>query len=418
MQKVYMCIDLKSFFASVECSERHIDPFETCLAVVDSERGKGSICLAITPKMKELGIKNRCRLYEIPEDLDYIAAKPRMKLYMEYAADIYSIYLKYISSSDIHVYSIDEVFIDVTSYLYMYNMKAYELAQMIINDIYETTHIRATVGIGTNMYLAKIALDMLAKHDPSFIASLNEKMYQKYLWDYTPLTDFWQVGRGIASRLEKYDIYTMKDITMCHEDLLYKEFGINAEYLIDHAWGKEPTTIEDIKRYTPKNNSISHGQVLCEDYNYEDALIVVKEMVELKVLELVDHLLSRDCIFLNIGYSKNIHKTTGGSMSLSVRTNSYSILLEQFVYLYKKTTNPCYPIRRITIGFSNLKDEMYEYYDLFTDIEAIEKEKQLQHALIDIKHKYGKNAVLKGMNTFENSTTIKRNKMIGGHNAI
>ena len=418
MQKVYMCIDLKSFFASVECSERHIDPFETCLAVVDSERGKGSICLAITPKMKELGIKNRCRLYEIPEDLDYIAAKPRMKLYMEYAADIYSIYLKYISSSDIHVYSIDEVFIDVTSYLYMYNMKAYELAQMIINDIYETTHIRATVGIGTNMYLAKIALDMLAKHDPSFIASLNEKMYQKYLWDYTPLTDFWQVGRGIASRLEKYDIYTMKDITMCHEDLLYKEFGINAEYLIDHAWGKEPTTIEDIKRYTPKNNSISHGQVLCEDYNYEDALIVVKEMVELKVLDLVDHHLSSDCIFLNIGYSKNIHKTTGGSMSLSVRTNSYSILLEQFVYLYKKTTNPCYPIRRITIGFSNLKDEMYEYYDLFTDIEAIEKEKQLQHALIDIKHKYGKNAVLKGMNTFENSTTIKRNKMIGGHNAI
>lgn len=418
MQKVYMCIDLKSFFASVECSERHIDPFETCLAVVDSERGKGSICLAITPKMKELGIKNRCRLYEIPEDLDYIAAKPRMKLYMEYAADIYSIYLKYISSSDIHVYSIDEVFIDVTSYLYMYNMKAYELAQMIINDIYETTHIRATVGIGTNMYLAKIALDMLAKHDPSFIASLNEKMYQKYLWDYTPLTDFWQVGRGIANRLEKYDIYTMKDITMCHEELLYKEFGINAEYLIDHAWGKEPTTIEDIKRYTPKNNSISHGQVLCEDYNYDDALIVVKEMVELKVLDLVDHHLSSDCIFLNIGYSKNIHKTTGGSMSLSVRTNSYSILLEQFVYLYKKTTNPCYPIRRITIGFSNLKDEIYEYYDLFTDIEAIEKERQLQHALIDIKQKYGKNAVLKGMNTFENSTTIKRNKMIGGHNAI
>lgn len=418
MQKVYMCIDLKSFFASVECSERHIDPFETCLAVVDSERGKGSICLAITPKMKELGIKNRCRLYEIPEGLDYIAAKPRMKLYMEYAADIYSIYLKYISSSDIHVYSIDEVFIDVTSYLYMYNMKAYELAQMIINDIYETTHIRATVGIGTNMYLAKIALDMLAKHDPSFIASLNEKMYQKYLWDHTPLTDFWQVGRGIANRLEKYDIYTMKDITMCHEELLYKEFGINAEYLIDHAWGKEPTTIEDIKRYTPKNNSISHGQVLCEDYNYDDALIVVKEMVELKVLDLVDHHLSSDCIFLNIGYSKNIHKTTGGSMSLSVRTNSYSILLEQFVYLYKKTTNPCYPIRRITIGFSNLKDEIYEYYDLFTDIEAIEKERQLQHALIDIKQKYGKNAVLKGMNTFENSTTIKRNKMIGGHNAI
>ncbi len=417
MKKVYMCIDLKSFFASVECSERHIDPFDTCLAVVDSERGKGSICLAITPKMKELGISNRCRLYEIPEDLDYIQAKPRMQLYMDYAARIYSIYLKYVSSQDIHVYSIDEVFIDVSSYLYMYNMRAFELAQMIINDIFETTHIRATVGIGTNMYLAKIALDLLAKKDPSFIASLNEDMYHKYLWDHTPLTDFWQVGRGIANRLEKYDIYTMRDITLCHEDILYKEFGINAEYLIDHAWGKEPTTIEDIKRYKPKNNSMSHGQVLCEDYNYEDALLVVKEMVELKVLDLVDHHLASDCIFLHIGYSKNMHKSTGGSMSLSVRTNSYSIMLEQFIYLYKKTTNPYYPIRRITIGFSNLVDEIYEYYDLFTDMETIEKERQLQHALIDIKQKFGKNAVLKGMNTFESSTTIKRNKLIGGHNA-
>lgn len=417
MERCYLCIDLKTFYASVECKERHLDPFQVNLVVADKQRGPGGICLAITPKMKEMGIKNRCRLFEIPRSIHYIIAKPRMQLYMEYSANVYEVYLKYISKDDIHVYSIDEVFMDITEYLTLYQMNSKQLAQMIIKDVYDTVGIRATVGIGTNMYLAKVALDITAKHSPDFIGYLDEEMYRQTLWHHQPLTDFWRVGNGIAKRLEKYHIYDMYGITQCHEDLLYKEFGVNAEYLIDHAYGHEPTTIRDIKNYQPQHHSFSYNQILHEDYTYEDALLILKEMVELHVLNLVEHHLVTNHIFLRVGYSQHVIPSTGGSRKISRTTHSYEILLEEFIALFQKTTNHRYPVRRIGIGFGNVMDEIYETYDLFTDFEALEKEKKLQEALIDIKHKYGKNAVLKGMNLYEKATTRQRNKLIGGHNA-
>ena len=415
--RVYLCIDLKCFFASVECVARHLDPFETNLVVADPTRGQGALCLAISPKMKAEGVKNRCRLYEIPKGVEYQIAIPRMKLYMEYSADIYAIYLKYVSDKDIHVYSIDEAFLDITEYLHLYKLSAKTLAQRIMTDILETTGITATAGIGTNMYLAKIALDILAKHRPDHIGVLNETLYQKYFWDYPKLTDFWHIGKGIENRLNQHELYTMKDIAYCNENILYKEFGVNAEYLIDHAWGREPTTIADIKKYHSKSKSISNSQVLFEDYDYPQALIVMKEMVELKVLDLCQQHLVTDCIYLHVGYSKNIIRGTGGSRKLGVRTNSYKVLLEAFVTLFKETTNRDYKIRTIAVSFGNVVDEYYESYDLFTDFKARDEEKKIQAAILDIKQKYGKNAILKGMNLLDGATTIKRNTLVGGHNA-
>ena len=417
MSKVYMCIDLKTFFASVECVERGLDPFQTNLVVADASRGRGALCLAVSPCLKAKGVKNRCRIFDIPRHLHYIAALPRMSLYMEYSAKIYSIYLKYVSQDDIHVYSIDEVFLDVTPYLNLYQMSVKQLANMILDDVFKTTGITATVGIGTNLYLAKVALDITAKHVKDNIGILNQKMYMQKLWHHTPLTDFWQVGKGISNRLAKHGIVDMYGIAHCDEKILYKEFGINAEYLIDHAWGKEPTTIADIKRYKPTHRCISHGQVLFDDYEYHDALLILKEMIEVKVLDLVDLHVVTDCIFLHVGYSKNIIKATGGSRKIGVRTNSYTILLNEFIRLFKETTHPNYKVKRITISFGNIVDEIYESYDLFTDYEMLEKEKRLQLTLIDIKSKYGKNAILKGMNLQEKATTRQRNKLIGGHNA-
>lgn len=417
MSKIYMCIDLKTFFASVECVERGLNPFQTDLVVADPSRGRGALCLAISPSLKAKGVKNRCRIFDIPRYHQYITALPRMSLYMEYSAKIYSIYLKYVSQDDIHVYSIDEVFLDVTPYLNLYQMGVKELANMILDDVFESTGITATVGIGTNLYLAKIALDIQAKHTKDNMGILTQKTYLQTLWHHTPLTDFWQVGKGITNRLAKHGIVDMYDIAHCDEKILYKEFGVNAEYLIDHAWGREPTTIADIKRYKPTHQSISHGQVLFDDYAFDDALLVLKEMVEIKVLDLVDLNVVTNHISLYVGYSKNLIKATGGSRQLGVRTNSYSILLDEFIRLFKATTNPYYKVKRMTIGFGNIVDEMYESYDLFTDYEALEKEKRLQLSLIDIKSKYGKNAVLKGMNLQEKATTRQRNKLIGGHNA-
>lgn len=415
--KTYLCIDLKTFFASVECVVRGWDPFEVNLVVADPSRGKGAICLAISPRLKELGIRNRCRLFEIPNSIEYYTAIPRMKLYMEYSAKIYEIYLKYISKDDIHVYSIDEAFLDVTSYLNLYQMNEQELAQTIINDIYNTTGITATAGIGTNMYLTKIALDISAKHNESHIAYLDENEYKRTLWHHTPLTDFWQIGRGISNRLAKYGVYDMCGIAHMDEDVLYKEFGINATFLIDHAWGKEPTTIADIKRYKPKSNSLSNHQILFEDYKYEDAFLVVKEMVEVNVLDLVDRHLVTDHIALSIGYSKDVRKPTGGSRKITTRTNSYRIIVQEFIELFEKTTDYRYPIRQIGISFGNIVDEMYESFDLFTDYEALEEERKLQQAIVGIKHKYGKNSILKGMNMLDKATTPTRNKLVGGHNA-
>lgn len=415
--KTYLCIDLKTFFASVECVERNEDPFHVNLVVADPSRGKGAICLAISPKLKAMGIKNRCRLFEIPENVEYITAVPRMKLYMQYSADIYEIYLKYISKDDIHVYSIDEAFLDVTSYLKLYEMSAEELAQMIVNDIYNTLGITATVGIGTNLYLAKIALDIEAKHSKSNMGYLSETLYKKKLWHHQPLTDFWQIGKGITNRLMKYGIHDMCGIANANEEILYKEFGINAKNLIDHAWGREPTTIADIKKYKPKTHSHSNSQILFEDYQYEDAFLVLKEMVESNVLELVDQHLVSNHISLYIGYSKNIRRPTGGSRKITTRTNSYRILLQEFIDLFHQTTYKDTPIRQISISFGNVVDEMFESYDLFSDIEALEEERKLSQALVNIKHKYGKNAILKGMNMFEKATARKRNQLVGGHNA-
>ena len=280
--RIFLCIDLKTFYASVECVERNLDPFNTNLVVADPSRGKGTICLAISPKLKAAGIKNRCRIYEIPEEIKYIVAKPRMKKYIEYSANIYAVYLKYIAKEDIHVYSIDECFLDITKYLKLYQLSAEGLAKKIVDDVLSTTGITATVGIGTNLYLAKVALDITAKHTKNNMGYLNEQLYQETLWYHQPLTDFWQIGKGISKRLNRLRIFNMYDLAHASESELYQEFGINAQYLIDHAWGKEPTLISDIKAYKPRSNSISSGQVLFEDYNYDDGLLVVKEMVELK----------------------------------------------------------------------------------------------------------------------------------------
>ncbi len=418
MNRVYLCIDLKTFFASVECAENNWDPFKVDMVVADKDRGKGALCLAISPKMKARGIKNRCRLFEIPPGIDYRIVKPRMSLYMEYAARIYEIYLKYVSANDIHVYSIDEAFLDITSYFKLYQKTPYQLAKMIIDDVLKTTGITATVGIGTNLYLSKVALDISAKHNHNNIGILNEQIYKETLWHHRPITDFWQVGKGIAKRLAKYQIYDMAGIVNCDEKIILKEFGINGQYLIDHAYGKEPVTIADIKKYIPKCNSLSHSQILFEDYNYQQALLVMKEMVELKVLDLVERHLVTSHIALYVGYSNHAIKATGGSLKIGVCCNSYQILLTEFINLYQKTTNPNYPIRQIGISFGDVIDESYEYYNLFIDYKQIEKERQIQNALIEIKDRYGKNAIFKGMNLLDKATTLKRNKLIGGHNAI
>ena len=415
--KAYLCIDLKTFFASVECVERKLDPFAVNLVVADPSRGKGALCLAVSPKMKEQGVHNRCRIFEIPDNISYITAMPRMNLYMQYSADIYGIYLKYISREDIHVYSIDEAFLDVSEYLQMYSVSAKELARMILQDIYTTTGITATVGIGTNLYLAKIALDITAKYAKDNMGILDEQLYRETLWHHKPVSDFWQVGRGISKRLEKYSVADMYDIAHMDERILYREFGVNAEYLIDHAWGREPTTIKEIKAYKSKSNSLSNSQILFEDYNYEEALLVLKEMVELNVQNLVESHRVTDHIGLYIGYSARNVKATGGSRKLSNVTNSYAYLRNAFIELYRETVNRQELVHMLSISFGNVVDEMYETYDLFTDFNALEKEKKLQLTLLNIKHKFGKNAVIKGMNLLNKATAISRNKLVGGHNA-
>ena len=415
--KAYLCIDLKTFFASVECVERKLDPFAVNLVVADPSRGNSALCLAVSPKMKEQGVHNRCRIFEIPDNISYITAMPRMNLYMQYSADIYGIYLKYISREDIHVYSIDEAFLDVSEYLQMYSVSAKELARMILQDIYTTTGITATVGIGTNLYLAKIALDITAKHAKDNMGILDEQLYRETLWHHKPVSDFWQVGRGISKRLEKYSVADMYDIAHMDERILYREFGVNAEYLIDHAWGREPTTIKEIKAYKSKSNSLSNSQILFEDYNYEEALLVLKEMVELNVQNLVESHRVTDHIGLYIGYSARNVKATGGSRKLSNVTNSYAYLRNAFIELYRETVNRQELVHMLSISFGNVVDEMYETYDLFTDFNALEKEKKLQLTLLNIKHKFGKNAVIKGMNLLNKATAISRNKLVGGHNA-
>ena len=415
MQKIYMCIDLKTFYASVECVERGLDPFNTNLVVADQNRGKGTICLAVSPKMKMLGVKNRCRIYEIPPTIKYIIAMPRMKKYIEYSANIYEIYLKYFSKEDIHVYSIDEAFMDASKYLKLYKSTPIELAKKIIKDIFKSYGITATAGIGTNMYLAKIALDITAKHNPNNIGYLDEEKYKKELWHHKPLTDFWQIGKGIERRLNKMRIFDMYDIANADPKKIYKEFGINAEYLIDHSFGKESCTIADIKSYKPKCNSISNSQVLFEDYSFIKARLVLKEMVELGSLRLVENNLMTDTIGLYIGYSKDVIRATGGTKKLTNYTNIYSELLKSFLDVYDKTTNKNFSIRRIGINLANVTEKENIQLNLFIDQEKVNKERKLELAMCDIKNKMGKNTIIRGMNLEEGATAMARNKLIGGH---
>lgn len=504
--KTYIAIDLKSFYASVECRERNRDPLTTNLVVADPSRTEKTICLAISPSLKKYGLSGRARLFEVIQKvkavnnirklkapnkvfcgssddsialqknpslkIDYITAPPRMAHYMEYSTKIYNIYLKYIAPEDIHIYSIDEVFIDVTHYLSTYNMTARELAMTMIQDILSTTGITATAGIGTNMYLCKIAMDIVAKHiEPNKngvrIAELDEMSYRRLLWNHRPITDFWRVGRGYSKKLEKIGLYTMGDIARCsigkptdyyNEELLYKLFGINAELLIDHAWGYEPCTMEDVKAYQPETNSISSGQVLHCPYEFDKARLVVKEMTDLMVLDLVDKRLVTNQIVLTIGYDienitdknrsqsykgtvttnyygKKVPKPAHGTTNLPKQTSSTTLITNAVMELYDKIVNKKLLIRRINIVANKLVDEhsvknanKYEQLDLFTDYEILkkqrekenaesEREKRMQNTILDIKKKFGKNAILKGMNLQEGATAKDRNNQIGGHKA-
>ena len=505
-QKTYIAIDLKSFYASVECKERNRDPLTTNLVVADKSRTEKTICLAVSPSLKSYGIPGRPRLFEVVQkvreannkrrwkapnrtfngssddkaeldanpalEIDYIVAPPRMAYYMEYSTKIYNVYLKYVAPEDIFPYSIDEVFMDVTDYLQTYRMTARELAMTMIQDVLQTTGITATAGIGTNMYLCKIAMDIVAKHiEPDKngvrIAELDEMSYRRKLWSHRPITDFWRVGNGYAKKLEEHGLYTMGDIARCsigkpnelyNEELLYKLFGINAELLIDHAWGYEPCTMEQVKAYKPETNSVSSGQVLHCPYDYDKAKLIVKEMTDQMVLDLVDKGLVTDQLVLTIGYDienlsnpnlknqykseitidrygRKVPKHAHGTANLKKKTSSTRLITNAVMDLYDRIVDEHLLVRRITITANKLVDEKsvkqeneYQQLDLFTDYEAqrkkqaeeeekLERERRMQEAMLSIKKKFGKNAVLKGMNLEEGATAKDRNEQIGGHKA-
>ena len=475
---MYIAIDLKTFYASVECVERNLDPLDTNLVVADPQRTEKTICLAVSPSLKAFGISGRARLFEVVQkvkevnalrksrlrnrqftgssysseelknnesyELSYIIAPPRMSLYMKYSTQIYNIYLKYVAPEDIHIYSVDEVFIDATDYMKLYNMTARQLTAKVIEDVYDTTGITATAGIAPNLYLCKIAMDIVAKHIQADskgvrIAELSVNDYRKMLWSHTPLTDFWRVGPGISRQLEKHGIKTMGDIarmSLEDEDWLYKQFGVDAEILIDHAWGYEPCTIADIKKYKPKASSLCSGQVLKEPYTFEDARIVVGEMADELALDLVDKGFVTDSIALNVTYDRvNVDKGTykgeihvdrygrevpqglNKSVSLTTCTSSSKQLREAFLDIYDKYTDRKLYIRKLNLTVANLTNEGFQQFDMFTDQTQLEREKKMQHAMLDIKKKYGKNAVMKANNLQSKATAIERNGQIGGHRA-
>lgn len=414
--RIYLCVDLKSFYASVECVERGLDALTTNLVVADPERSEKTICLAISPSMKALGIKNRCRVFEIPKHVSYIMAPPRMKLYIAYSADIYGIYLKYVAKEDIHVYSIDEAFLDVTNYLSLYQMTAKELARIIMGDIFTQTKITATAGIGTNLYLAKIALDITAKHVDDHIGELDEEAYCRTLWKHKPLTDFWRVGAGTVKRLLSVGLLTMGDIAHADEDMLYRLFGIDAELLIDHAWGRETTTMADIKAYRPESSSISSGQVLSRDYDFEECRLAVKEMTDALCLDMAEKNLVTDSVTLMIGYSNELSlKPAHGTASLPASANTYRAIIPYVMEVYERVVNPHIPIRRLGLSANNVTEEVYKQYNFLVDEMETEKDRRLQKAALEIKKKYGKNALVRGMDLQDAGTTIERNRQIGGH---
>ena len=420
-QKSFICIDLKSFYASVECVERGLDPFKTNLVVADPTRSQSTICLAITPAMKKLGVKNRCRIHEIPAGIEYITAMPRMQLYIDYSARIYSIYLRYISKEDIHVYSIDECFMDVTNYLSLYHMTGKEMAVELMDAVMKETGITATAGIGTNLYLAKVAMDIVAKHVEDHIGILNEISYRQQLWDHRPLSDFWRIGSRTEKKLAGYGIHTMGDIaytSVTSEDWLYKMFGIDAELLIDHAWGLESCDIHDIKNYHTEEHSLSNGQVLMRNYSFEEAAVVVREMTDVLMLDLVSKGLITGSVTLWIAYDHRYERPSShGTVRLTSLTNSSSTIMDEVDKLYQKITDRHTGIRRIEICANRVMPEGYLQYDLFTDPAAVEKEKNLQQAILDVKKRYGKNAIMRGANLLDCSTYRERNNQIGGHRA-
>ena len=420
-QKSFICIDLKSFYASVECVERGLDPFKTNLVVADPTRSQSTICLAITPAMKKLGVKNRCRIHEIPAGIEYITAMPRMQLYIDYSARIYSIYLRYISKEDIHVYSIDECFMDVTNYLSLYHMTEKEMAVELMDAVMKETGITATAGVGTNLYLAKVAMDIVAKHVEDHIGILNEISYRQKLWDHRPLSDFWRIGSRTEKKLAGYGIHTMGDIaytSVTSEEWLYKMFGIDAELLIDHAWGLESCDIHDIKNYHTEEHSLSNGQVLMRNYSFEEAAVVVREMTDVLVLDLVSKGLITGSVTLWIAYDHRYERPSShGTVRLTSLTNSSSTIMDEVDKLYQKITDRHTGIRRIEICANRVMPEGYLQYDLFTDPATVEKEKNLQQAILDVKKKYGKNAIMRGANLLDCSTYRERNNQIGGHRA-
>lgn len=439
-EKTYICIDLKCFYASVECIDRGLDPFKDRLVVADPERSNTTICLAITPAMKALGVKNRCRVFEIPPGITYIMARPRMRLYMKTSADIYAIYLRYVSPEDVHVYSIDECFIDATPYLDLYDMGARDFARLLMDAVRAETGICATAGVGTNLFLAKVALDITAKHALDNIGFLDETAFKREIWFHRPLTDIWSIGPGIARRLARYGARDLAGVAALSKETLYREFGVNAEYLIDHAWGQEPCTIADIQRYEPEGRSMTNGQVLPGDYTFEEARLVLKEMVDASVLEMVEQGVVTERISLMVGYAHGAgsfadvelfegehgkrpvsgHRWglhTGGNRKLDRRTNSRALLTACFEDLYDETTRRDVPIRRVNIGFGDLLPEEYGTLTLFDDEAALEREHSLQEALVAVRGKFGKNAMLKGMSLREKATARDRNEQVGGHRA-
>ncbi len=447
MGKSFIAIDLKSFYASVECVERGLDPLKAKLVVADESRTDKTICLAVSPALKALGISGRARLYEVKQKAeDFIIAVPRMAFYISYSTRIYNIYLRHIAEEDIHVYSIDEVFIDATPYLKNYGLSARELAQKIIKEIYEETGITATAGIGTNLYLAKVAMDILAKHEEldengTRIAELDEMSYRRRLWGHRPLTDFWRVGKGYARRLETAGLYTMGDVALCSEkdeDYLYKMFGVNAEPLIDHAWGWEPCEISEIKAYRPSTNSFSSGQVLKEPYSFERARVVALEMAEEVSLGLLAKKMTTDQVILTVGYDvtslpgykgetktdfygRIVPKPAHGTYNLTRNTSSAHLIVEVVAKLFDEKVDRELKIRRLTIDVNHVKREgdneprQLGLFDEEIDEDELEKEKRKEEAVLKIKRKYGKNAILKGINFEEGATGRERNAQIGGH---
>ena len=470
VQRTYIAIDLKSFYASVECVDRGLDPLTTNLVVADESRTDKTICLAVTPSLKALGIPGRARLFEVKQKargIDFIIAPPRMAHYIEVSSKVYSVYLKYIAPEDIHVYSIDEVFMDVTNYLATYKMTAHQLAMTMIRDVLSQTGITATAGIGTNMYLCKVAMDIVAKRIPADkdgvrIAELDEQTYRRELWDYRPLTKFWRVGRGIANKLALYGIDTMGKLarlSVNNEDFLYKLFGVNAELLIDHAWGWEPCTIEAVKAYRPETNSFSSGQVLQEPYTFKKARVVIQEMAEGMAIDLVSKRMVTDQLVLTVGYDaecltrpeirdkyhgeittnyygKAVPKHAHGTSNFDKPTSSSRLIMEAAAALFDQLVNPDLLIRRLNLCVNHVVPESTvaqqpaqpQQLDLFTDYEVIEKQRQqeqarldkerrLQEAQLRIKNRFGKNAILRGLNYEEGATAKDRNKQIGGHKA-